>query len=67
MWSPILSLTWRDRTGYRWNRKTLKKLGTFAYEGEGWALTSNGRELVMSDGTDTLRYIDPAKFTDVKA
>jgi glutaminyl-peptide cyclotransferase len=59
----ILSLTWRDKVGYRWNRKTFKKLGTFTYEGEGWALTSNGRELVMSDGTDTLRFIDPAKFT----
>ena len=59
----ILSLTWQGRTGFRWNRKTLQKLGSFRYEGEGWALTSNGRELVMSDGTDTLRFIDPAKFT----
>jgi len=59
----ILSLTWRDKAGYRWNRKTLKKLGSFTYEGEGWSLTSNGRELVMSDGTDTLRFIDPVKFT----
>ena len=59
----ILSLTWRGKVGYRWNRKTLKKLGSFTYEGEGWSLTSNGRELVMSDGTDTLRFIDPAKFT----
>ena len=58
----ILSLTWRDKVGYRWNRKTLKKLGSFTYEGEGWSLTSNGRELVMSDGTDTLRFIDPVKF-----
>ena len=59
----ILSLTWQGRTGFRWNRKTLQKLGSFRYEGEGWALTSNGRELVMSDGTDTLRFIDPVKFT----
>ncbi len=59
----ILSLTWQDKIGYRWNRKTFQKLGTFSYEGEGWALTSTGRELVMSDGTDVLRFIDPAKFT----
>jgi len=58
----VLSLTWRSRTGFRWNRKTLKKLGTFAYEGEGWALTSTGTELVMSDGTDTLRFVDPQNF-----
>ena len=59
----VLSLTWRGRVGYRWNRKTLKKVGSFQYEGEGWSLTSNGRELVMSDGTDTLRFVDPATFT----
>jgi len=59
----VLSLTWRDQVGYRWDRKSFKKLGSFKYQGEGWALTSTGRELVMSDGTDSLRFIDPAKFT----
>ena len=59
----ILSLTWRDGTGYRWDRKTFKRLGTFRYTGEGWSLTSTGNQLVMSDGTDTLRFIDPRNFT----
>ena len=59
----VLSLTWQGRVGFRWSRKTLKKLGTFRYEGEGWALTSTGRELVMSDGTDVLRFVDPRSFT----
>ena len=59
----VLSLTWRDQLGFRWDRKTFKKLGSFGYEGEGWSLTSTGRELVMSDGTDTLRFIDPRTFT----
>ena len=60
----ILSLTWRDGIGYRWNRKTFKRLGTFRYTGEGWSLTSTstGKELVMSDGTDVLRFIDPRTF-----
>ena len=59
----VLSLTWQGQVGFRWNRKTFKKLGTFRYEGEGWALTSTGSELVMSDGTDVLRFIDPRTFT----
>ena len=59
----VLSLTWQGHVGFRWNRKTFKKLGTFRYEGEGWALTSTGSELVMSDGTDVLRFIDPRTFT----
>lgn len=59
----ILSLTWQHGTGFRWDRKSLKQLGKFTYSGEGWGLTSSPGELVMSDGTDTLRFIDPARFT----
>ncbi|MGB7654223.1 MAG: glutaminyl-peptide cyclotransferase [Novosphingobium sp.] len=59
----ILSLTWQNGVGFRWDSKSLKKLGNFRYTGEGWALTSTGKELVMSDGSDTLRFIDPADFT----
>lgn len=58
----ILSLTWQSGIGYRWDRKTLKQLGTFRYSGEGWALTRAGSQLVMSDGTDTLRFVDPRTF-----
>lgn len=58
----VLSLTWQNGQGFRWDRKSLKKRGTFRYDGEGWSLTSNGRELVMSDGTETLRFVDPASF-----
>ena len=58
----VLSLTWQDGVGFRWDRKTLRKLGSFRYSGEGWSLTSTGTELVMSDGTSQLRFIDPATF-----
>lgn len=58
----VLSLTWQDGTGFRWDRKAFRKLGSFRYSGEGWALTSTGTELVMSDGTSQLRFIDPATF-----
>ncbi|MFM5954392.1 MAG: glutaminyl-peptide cyclotransferase [Novosphingobium sp.] len=58
----VLSLTWQGGVGFRWDRKSLKQKGTFRYAGEGWSLTSNGRELVMSDGTDRLRFVDPRKF-----
>ena len=59
----VLSLTWQDGTGFRWDRKSFRKLGTFRYQGEGWALTSTGTQLVMSDGSDVLRFVDPATFT----
>lgn len=58
----VLSLTWQNGIGFRWDRKSLRQLSTFRYSGEGWSLTSTREELVMSDGTDTLRFIDPATF-----
>lgn len=58
----ILSLTWRDGVGFRWSRAGLKRIGRFRYEGEGWALTSDGTDLIMSDGSPVLRFVDPATF-----
>jgi len=61
----ILSLTWKDGVGFRWDGRTLKRTGRFTYPGEGWALTGDGtgNGLVMSDGTPVLRFVDPADFT----
>lgn len=55
----LLSLTWRDRVGFRWDLKTFAPKGSFRYDGEGWALTQDGRSIIMSDGTPTLRFLDP--------
>lgn len=55
----IISLTWQDGIGFRWDRKTFQQVGTWRYPGEGWGLTQNGRELIMSDGTAELRFLDP--------
>lgn len=56
----LISLTWRDGVGYRWDRQTLKPLGTFRYEGEGWAMTRSGETIYQSDGSASLRLRDPA-------
>ena len=58
----ILSVTWKDGTGFRWSRRTLKQVGRFRYPGEGWALTGDGHDLILSDGTPDLRFVDPASF-----
>jgi glutaminyl-peptide cyclotransferase len=60
-WGPqILSLTWQNGIGFRWNRSDFRQVGEFHYPGEGWALTQNGRDIIMSDGTPVLRFLDPA-------
>jgi glutaminyl-peptide cyclotransferase len=56
----IVSLTWRSGIGFRWSLDGFRRLGTFRYAGEGWGMTRNAHELVMSDGTPTLRFLDPA-------
>lgn len=60
--NQILSLTWKNGIGFRWSRDRLRKLGSVRYDGEGWALTSDGRSLILSDGTPVLRFVDPATF-----
>lgn len=60
----IISLTWQGGTGYRWDRRTLRQLGEWHYPGEGWALTRNATDIVMSDGTAQLRFLDPSTLAE---
>jgi len=62
----IVSLTWRNEVGFRWNLKTLARKATFHYRGEGWALTQDGKNLIMSDGSPTLRVLDPVTLREVR-
>ncbi len=55
----IIQLTWQSQTGIIYDKRTFDELGRFTYEGEGWGLTHNGEELIMSDGSETLRFLDP--------
>lgn len=60
----IISLTWTNGIGYRWNRRTLRRLGEWRYEGEGWGLTRNRDEIIMSDGSAELRFLDPETLAE---
>ena len=56
-------LTWMENTALVMNPDTFEVLRTHRYNGEGWGLTSDGTHLIMSDGTSTLRFIDPEDFS----
>jgi glutamine cyclotransferase len=60
----LVSLTWRHERGFIWSLQGLKKSGSFTYAGEGWGMTSDGKRLIMSDGTATLRFLDPETLTE---
>ena len=59
----LVQLTWRAGIGLVWELDDLTVFRTFVYATEGWGITSDGERLIMSDGTSTLRFLDPETFT----
>lgn len=55
----LFSVTWHGGRGFRWSLPALRRTGGFSYTGEGWAMTDDGRHLILSDGTPVLRFLDP--------
>jgi glutaminyl-peptide cyclotransferase len=55
----LVSLTWKSQVGFVFDLATFKQQRLFHYDGEGWALTRNATELIMSDGTPELRFLNP--------
>ena len=60
----LVQLTWKSGIGHVRDRSTLIETSTFRYDGEGWGLALAGDRLVMSDGTPTLRWLDPTTFAE---
>lgn len=60
----IVQLTWQAGLGFVYDLDSFRLLREFRYAGEGWGLTFDGERLIMSDGTDTLRFLDPDTFRE---
>lgn len=58
----IIGLTLSSGTALRWERDSFAPRGTLPCAGQGWGLARIGEELVMSDGSDVLRILDPESF-----
>lgn len=61
----LLQVTYKAGKGFVYDRATLKLQSTFTYAGEGWGLTTDGQHVWMSDGTATLRQLDPETLKQV--
>lgn len=61
----IFQLTWRSKVGFVYDKSTLKQLSKIYYQTEGWGLTTIGKNLVMSDGSNVLYFVDPDQFNIV--
>jgi glutaminyl-peptide cyclotransferase len=58
----IYELTWQTHVVYVYDEKTFKKLKEFPWEHEGWGITHNGKELIISTGDSNLYFVDPETF-----
>jgi glutamine cyclotransferase len=58
----IYQLTWQNGVAIVYDLATFDLLETFIYDGEGWGLTDDGRNLILSDGSATLKFLDPKNF-----
>jgi glutamine cyclotransferase len=61
----LLQLTWQSNVAFVYDRATFAPRRTFSYSGEGWGLTSDERRLILSDGTEHLRFLDPETFREI--
>lgn len=64
--STLIQLTWTSHKAFVYDRFSFSLLRTFAYSGEGWGLTHDQTNLILSDGTSYLRFIDPKSFRVIR-
>jgi len=62
----LYSFVWHGGRGFIWKFPALKPAGKWSYDGEGWAMTQDGRNIIMSDGTPELRFLDPKTMNVVR-
>jgi glutaminyl-peptide cyclotransferase len=62
--NTLIQLTWQSEIGFVYDRNTFAPQRTFRYTGEGWGLTHDDTRLIMSDGSPTLRFLDPATLRE---
>ena len=62
----IIQLTWKSKMGFVYDKDKFELQKRFSYPTEGWGITHDEKHLIISNGTPTLRFIDPKTFQEVK-
>lgn len=63
----LYQLTWQNGIAFVYDVESFERLGSFRYAGEGWGLTHDGEHLILSDGSPTIRFLDPETFEVARA
>lgn len=64
--NKIYRLTWQNKKGYVYDAASFKLLNEFSYDHEGWGITHNGKELIVSDGSSSIYFWDPATCKEIR-
>jgi glutaminyl-peptide cyclotransferase len=62
----IVQITWQSEVGFVWGLKDFKLQRQFTYKGEGWGLTTDGKQLYFSDGTEEIRILDGNTLAELR-
>lgn len=63
----VYQLTYKTKIGFVFDATTFKRIREFSFSNkEGWGLTTDGTNLIMSDGTYELTYLDPITLQPIK-
>jgi glutaminyl-peptide cyclotransferase len=62
----LYQLTYKNHLGFIYDAKTFTQTGQFTINKEGWGLTTDGTNIIMGDGTDTLTFLQPGDMKIVK-
>ncbi len=60
----VIQLTWKAQVAFVYDKETFRELDQFTYPGQGWGLTTDGKRLILSDGTYWLRFLDPNTYAE---
>lgn len=62
----VILLTWQENTGFVYDAKTFQQIAAFAYQNsrEGWGLTFNGKQLIKSDGTNRIWFLNKDHYKE---
>jgi glutamine cyclotransferase len=63
--NKIYQITWQNKKGYVYDANSLKMLKEFSLNTDGWGLTNNGKELIYSDGSSNLYFLDTTNFREL--
>jgi glutaminyl-peptide cyclotransferase len=65
--NKIYHLTWKTKIGFIYDAHTYKQIGDFTYNTQGWGITHDNKNLIMSDGTEKIHFLDTVTLKPVRS